>query len=86
MGRHRYNDEYDDDDPDLPQQSDLDPDDLSDEAPTEECDRCGREYYGEFCPACGPEGGPRQGPSSAARLLGLILVILFVIAAFALFR
>ncbi|MCC6361511.1 MAG: hypothetical protein IT450_22485 [Phycisphaerales bacterium] len=72
---------------DLPQEIDLDndDDDLS-EAPSEECARCGREYYGEFCPACGPEGGPDHQPKAWVRLLGLALVLAFVIAAMSLLR
>lgn len=73
-------------DRDLPQEIDMDDDDDVSEAPSEECARCGREYYGEFCPACGPEGGPDHQPKAWVRLLGLTLVLAFVIAAMSLLR
>ena len=93
MPRNRYADDPDDahdggrdEDRDLPQEIDLDPDDDLGEAPSEECDRCGREYYGEFCPACGPEGGPDHQPKAWVRLVGLVLVFAFVIAFLSLVR
>ncbi len=74
-------------DRDLPQDIDMDDedDDLS-EAPSEECDRCGREFYGQYCPSCGPESGPKEMPKSWIRVLGLVVVAAFVIAVLSVLR
>jgi hypothetical protein len=67
MGRYHVEDDLeDDDDPENPDESDMDADDGNEYAQTVECPHCGEDVYewAEQCPSCGKylseEDAPRR--------------------------
>ncbi len=84
-GRHdepEPHDDWDGDDPDAPQERDVDPDERDDDTPTVPCPSCREPVY-EFadrCPSCGEWIVPTGGDASRRNPAFVVFVVLIVVA------